>query len=561
MNTFSRTIRILPLIFAFWLNASVAHSQTPQNFTQVNGRCFADRFTGADGGAKINAALADKSCVIVDATNMTGAQTASSTITLSRNQQVVLGPSQWTLNGSPNIDLAGRAARILGSTYGQTRLINNTASGSSIRIGEAFQEVGDLDLEVAASVTRTGGGGLDFAVGSAGVSAHDLLINVGYYDIWIHNKGGGTFNNINFGNAAMNPKNIMSWIQGGPINSCCIASSQFSNLIGNGGSIPPSVAGIVLDAGIDTFEFQNIDFGHIGGTNFTSLIVKDSLNKALPPEWIRFTNSSFEGSGAGSAINIAGARSVVFTNVSAAVEGSDHAIIIDGPEIDGVTFNAGFALYGNKEVIYVPGANGSPLALNFSNLQIADGSMGSPGAYCDMYLGPNVSGVKLIANSFHTLGRVKASQRCSLEIAKGSGDHIKIIANTFDQGSPQAFLSGATGKDIALLGNSGAGIPATPGAGSLNTGTRNYTSKRGVAGCTTVASIGGICSTPVTVTWPTPFADTNYSVSCIPSGKPTNIPGIPYVSARTTGSVTINYFAITSAAASWAMIDCEAIHD
>lgn len=100
--------------------------------------------------------------------------------------------------------------------------------------------------------------------------------------------------------------------------------------------------------------------------------------------------------------------------------------------------------------------------------------------------------------------------------------------------------------------------PANP---TTNTGSAIYASKRGVAGCTTAASIGGVCSTPITVTWPAAFADTNYSVSCSPSGAPTNLPGAPYISAKSTTTVTVNYFAITAAAASWATIDCDATHD
>lgn len=95
---------------------------------------------------------------------------------------------------------------------------------------------------------------------------------------------------------------------------------------------------------------------------------------------------------------------------------------------------------------------------------------------------------------------------------------------------------------------------------TLNTG-GVYQSKKNVAGCTTAASIGGICGSAITVTWPASFADTNYSVTCAPSGAPTNLPGPPYIVSKANGSVTVNYFAITGSAAAWATIDCEAIHD
>lgn len=568
MNTFSRTLSILAAFIMLCLGSSSAQTQSPESLTQINGRCFANRYAGTDGGAKINAALADASCVVVDASELTGAQKASSTITLGKNQQLLLGPSQWTLNGSPNFELSGYGAKLLGVTYGQTRLINNTASGASIHVTNLFQEVGNLDLEQAVGLTRTGGAGIDLDetathTWAGHLLAHDLLINVGYYGIWAHviKNGGDRFSNVTFGIGGLNYNNIRAWIQGGPVPSCCSASFQFANILGNGGSTPPSEAGIVMDTGLDTWEFSNVDFGHTSKTNFTGLVMDNTLGIDLAPEWARFSNFSVEGSGSGAAIRITGAKSATFTNVSAAVESADHAIIIDGRYVNGVTFSTGFALYGNKEVIYIPGTSGSPSALNFNNMLIGDGSLGSPGTYCDMYVGPNVGGVKIIGNSFHNVGKPKISQQCSLQLAKGTGDHIRVIGNSFEQGGSQPFMNAAAGADVAVLGNSGGGPPLTSGAKWLNTGSAIYASKRAVAGCTTAASIGGVCSTPVTVTWPAAFADTNYSVTCAPSGKPTNLPGTPYVSAKAAGSVTVNYFATSAAAASWATIDCEAIHD
>ncbi len=140
--------------------------------------------------------------------------------------------------------------------------------------------------------------------------------------------------------------------------------------------------------------------------------------------------------------------SVVFTHVSAGATNSDHSVIIDGPEVDGVTFNTGFVLYGNKEAIYIPGGAGSPKTLNFTNLQIADGSRAFPGKYCNMYVGPNVSDVKIVGNSFTPIAKAKTSQLCSLKIAKGIGDHIKISGNIFAQGGPQAFINESTGANI-----------------------------------------------------------------------------------------------------------------
>ncbi len=135
----AQTLFLLLIASACLLTAFSQSSGVPKPPTGV---CLADTFPGADGGAKVAAALASPNCFIVDATRLIGAQKASASIVLGAKQQLLLGPSEWNLSGSPNIDMRGRGASILGSSTGQTRLINNTSSGSSVLIGNILQEVG-----------------------------------------------------------------------------------------------------------------------------------------------------------------------------------------------------------------------------------------------------------------------------------------------------------------------------------------------------------------------------------------------------------------------------------
>jgi hypothetical protein len=106
-------------------------------------------------------------------------------------------------------------------------------------------------------------------------------------------------------------------------------------------------------------------------------------------------------------------------------------------------------------------------------------------------------------------------------------------------------------------------VPAANGTVGLSLNATNgiYQSKRGVVGCTTAASVGGICAAGITVSWQEPFADADYSVSCTPSGVPTNLPGAPYIASKAQGWVIVNYFSTTAMAASWEAIDCIAVHD
>jgi hypothetical protein len=114
-------------------------------------------------------------------------------------------------------------------------------------------------------------------------------------------------------------------------------------------------------------------------------------------------------------------------------------------------------------------------------------------------------------------------------LASYNGDSLKVVPRTLN-------ASGA---------HSDSGLTATGSA----------------AGCTTAASIGGACASGTVVTLSGSFSDTNYKVSCSPSGTVTNLPGTPNITSRTVNSVTVNYFAITAAAASWGTIECTATHN
>lgn len=97
---------------------------------------------------------------------------------------------------------------------------------------------------------------------------------------------------------------------------------------------------------------------------------------------------------------------------------------------------------------------------------------------------------------------------------------------------------------------------------TLNVTSGTSQTARAVAGCTTGSSAGNSCGTDITVTWGTAFPDANYSVTCT-GNNPTNVPSGPFIvsASKLAATVHVNYFAITAAAASYASIDCIAIHD
>lgn len=79
------------------------------------------------------------------------------------------------------------------------------------------------------------------------------------------------------------------------------------------------------------------------------------------------------------------------------------------------------------------------------------------------------------------------------------------------------------------------------------------------AGCTTPAVAGNACVTPITFTLSPAMPSANYRVLCTASGTPTNIPGAPYLQGvPTTTSFTVNYIALSAAAASYPNVSCRA---
>jgi hypothetical protein len=84
---------------------------------------------------------------------------------------------------------------------------------------------------------------------------------------------------------------------------------------------------------------------------------------------------------------------------------------------------------------------------------------------------------------------------------------------------------------------------------------------KGTVGCSTGTTIGSQCRAAITVTWPVAFTDANYTPVCAAGGPPTHEPSAPFIASQTAGAVTVNYYTLAASSASWATIDCVAIHN
>jgi hypothetical protein len=78
--------------------------------------------------------------------------------------------------------------------------------------------------------------------------------------------------------------------------------------------------------------------------------------------------------------------------------------------------------------------------------------------------------------------------------------------------------------------------------------------------CTTAAAVGAICTTASISLPGTAFPDPAYTLSCTLQGALTNVP-VVIDTNKSAGSFTVTIAALTAAAASYAEVDCIAIHD
>ncbi|MGH9702136.1 MAG: hypothetical protein ACRD4K_02080, partial [Candidatus Acidiferrales bacterium] len=102
-----------------------------------NAVLFADQFSGADMGAKVNACFAalPASGGTCDARGFTGIQNGTATIAFGANQKLLLGAVDWKLTANPSFTLDDSASIIgLGSTsvnFNGTLIEVNSVSGAT----------------------------------------------------------------------------------------------------------------------------------------------------------------------------------------------------------------------------------------------------------------------------------------------------------------------------------------------------------------------------------------------------------------------------------------------
>lgn len=201
----------------------------------------------------------------------------------------------------------------------------------------------------------------------------------------------------------------------------------------------------------------------------------------------------------------------------------------------------------------------------------------SGGVIQGLFANPAAASPCIKINGGGSLNIVATGFGCSTEIVSFVSEGTPSFIS-FNHAGPTTLYSGTpTGHDFLNLIASGgtqylqlpnatinaAGyapiLPTSNGTLLSSGNTDPHFQYASAGGCTTGGSTGNSCASPTTITWTTPFADTSYTPLCTGLGV-TNVPSGPYVVTKSTGSMTVNYFAITGAAASYTTVSCWAVH-
>lgn len=189
---------------------------------------------------------------------------------------------------------------------------------------------------------------------------------------------------------------------------------------------------------------------------------------------------------------------------------------------------------------------------------------------------PVISGFQM-ANGVITSAIAANGNPISLLATNGAG--ADGGAALLKAGSVNSIIGGASrngGSASVIAGNglgasgSGGNVILTPGTGigngsivfnqGVGKDASGFKHLRAVGGCATSASIGAACST--TVTWTTPFADSNYTVlGCTGNGITSGIPIMQGITAKSAASITVQTVALTASTAQFSTIECGAVHD
>lgn len=480
-------------------------------------------FPGADCGAKINAASTAagvNSIIFTDATcNGVAAPTISTALSIASGTQLRFAEGRYKFTTVSTISNGN--VEISGLSWAQTFFDIGVATGDLFTVtGGAFKlhDVSIAACTVAACgslTTRTTGAVVNIQAG--GGKVNDIYITDPFRGFTANTcpQGQWTFEHIRVQSAG---GNWDSFIAGGPCSTPNLLNSfQFNDINGNiktAGTI--SAPFILLDSGVDTWQFVNGDFGMSGATTNTQPVVQiQSTGTSSPPRNVHFANVSIEAGTMANAMYASNGLDVVWVNGH--FNSSLRGCLIQGGS--GLRISQSEFINNQDE-----GCDVTVGAVNtqFISNHFSDNSQSSNNGFAALNFAPATLTFVAEDNECDQLylGNANKSSVC-IQVQTGASDNYRIVNNRADTtalGTPATpFIDNGSGINKTMLAN----MPASTNtiAGSLNVSVVKGTILQGTVGTQVVTGADYTNSTNVASTvfsWalPATAVAANYRYTC-----------------------------------------------
>ncbi len=410
---------------------------------------FADQFSGADGGAKINAADADLGSAAGEIwVNQDIGISWTTAVTISANHVLrFIQGGTYTSSASPMITLAGTGGAGGGaSAIGTgTSTILQTSSGTAdiIKITGNICYVANLTLR--SSVIRTAGAGINCQGG--GAFCENLEINPVWNGIQSTTSSSsiGGKNILMRQGAAISGANNAGIILGGMTSGAPSTDMFFSQCqIVDSASFPFADATIVLDAGLDTIRFTDIDAESVA---VPALKLRFSGGSLDVPRLIRFTACAFEcASAAPQVVEATAYKDVRF-------DGCVFNLGTIGVHINGSTNGKNLTIMNS--LFSQPQQNAAKIESGVDtyiiNCTLSGASQASNGGFDSILVSANVNQFYLEGNNFNDLFTYTNHPNFNIKITAGTSTNYTVVRNTASSNVVTGLLSdGGTGADKTI---------------------------------------------------------------------------------------------------------------
>lgn len=391
-------------------------------------------YAGADAGEKINAAIlaCNSAGGTVDASNL-GSVAAAGTITLNKPIRLLLHGTTLDLQSSPGITITADGCSVEGSEY-STFLVTSHATANIVQIGAALSKLDGLTFR--SSVARTGGAGVNLRSGGTG-TLNRLRFERTYDGVRFGSPatGGMRCSNLTFGKGGSTSGNWRSamWIGAGtsdyPADEQRTVSSNYFANVSITGDAAFSKAMIVIDGGVDTLHFTNLDAAcdQTGSTDSDGVVFQNTATGLTPdnPRWVRFINSAVEAGVTKTGVLLTAGKDIRFGN--SYIASSMNAINCNaaGSALSGFSFRNGTIVNIQQNGVVIQG--GSDVTI--SDNRIADCGVATDNTYGSVVVAANINDFRIDNNSFASLFTTANKPQYNIIVFAGTSTRYSIQGN------------------------------------------------------------------------------------------------------------------------------------